>query len=89
MEEAIQKKVEESLNAEEIKLEVQRRLEEGRKRLLVEVAAQLEKEKEATLVEAKQKEASTIKNSLHRLLSFMYYMKFNTHASNHDSMTPF
>lgn len=58
VEEAIRKKVEESLNSEEIKLEIQRRLEEGRKRLLDEVAIQLEKEKEAALIEARQKEAS-------------------------------
>ncbi|RVX04497.1 Uncharacterized protein CK203_023509 [Vitis vinifera] len=57
VEEAIRKKVEESLNSEEIKLEIQRRLEEGRKRLLDEVAIQLEKEKEAALIEARQKEA--------------------------------
>ena len=68
----VQKKVEESLNAEEIKLEVQRRLEEGRKRLLVEVAAQLEKEKEATLVEAKQKEVSAIK--IPSQITFIYVL---------------
>lgn len=33
VEEAIRKKVEESLNSEEIKLELQRRLEEGRRKL--------------------------------------------------------
>ena len=58
VEEAIRKKVEESLNSEEIKLEIQRRLDEGRKRLLDEVAIQLEKEKEAALIEARRKEAS-------------------------------
>ena len=56
VEEAIQRKVEKSLNSEEIKLEIQRRLEEGRKRLIDEVADQLEKEKEASLIEARQKE---------------------------------
>lgn len=55
IEEAIRKKVEESLNSEEIKLEIQRRIEEGHKKLLDEVAAQLEKEKEAALIEARQK----------------------------------
>lgn len=54
----IQKKVEESLNSEEIKLEIERRLEEGRKKLVTEVAAQLEKEKEAALIEARKREAS-------------------------------
>lgn len=61
VEEAIRKKVEESLDSEETKLEVRRRLEEGRNKLLDEVAAQLEKEKEAALIESKQKEASTLK----------------------------
>jgi len=56
VEEAIQRKVEKSLNSEEIKVEIQRRLEEGRKRLIDEVANQLEKEKEASLIEARQKE---------------------------------
>ncbi|KAF8411788.1 hypothetical protein HHK36_004347 [Tetracentron sinense] len=56
MEEAIRKNVEERLDSEEIKLEIQRRIEEGRKKLLDEVAVQLEKEKEAALIEARQKE---------------------------------
>lgn len=56
MEEAIRKKVEDSLNSEEIKMEIKRRLEEGRKRLLDEVESQLEKEKEAALTEARRKE---------------------------------
>lgn len=46
------------MNCEEIKLEIKKRLEEGRRKLVVEVAAQLEKEKEAALVEAKKREAS-------------------------------
>lgn len=56
--EEIRKKVEESLNSEEIKLEIRKRLEEGKKKLVVEVAAQLEKEKEESLVEARKREAS-------------------------------
>lgn len=56
VEEAIRRKVEESLNSEEIKLEIQRRLEEGRKRLNEEVAIQLEKEKGVALIEARRKE---------------------------------
>ncbi|KAL6494523.1 hypothetical protein OROGR_031323 [Orobanche gracilis] len=47
---------EESLNTDEIKLEIERRLEEGRKKLVAEVAAQLEKEKEAALLEARRRE---------------------------------
>lgn len=56
VEEAIRKKVEESMHSEGIKLEIQRQLEEGRKRLHDEVAAQLEKEKEDAIIEARQKE---------------------------------
>ncbi|KAF9608433.1 hypothetical protein IFM89_009799 [Coptis chinensis] len=56
VEEAIRKQVEERLNSEEVKLEIQRRIVEGRNKLLDEVAAQLEKEKEAALIEARQKE---------------------------------
>lgn len=66
VEEAICKKVEESLNSVEIKVEIQRQLEEGRKKLLTEVAALLEKEKEATLIEARNKEV------IIRLLCFFY-----------------
>ncbi|CAL8108336.1 unnamed protein product [Prunus armeniaca] len=56
VEEAIRTKVEESLNSVEIRVEIQRQLEEGRKKLLTEVAALLEKEKEAALIEARNKE---------------------------------
>ncbi|KAL8155915.1 hypothetical protein AgCh_001101 [Apium graveolens] len=56
VEEAIRKKVEESLNSEEIQMEIKTRLVEGRKKLIEEVAAQLEKEKEAAVVEARRKE---------------------------------
>lgn len=56
LEEAIQKMVEEDLNSEEVKLEVQQRLDAGRKRLVDVVAAQLEKEKEAALSDAREEE---------------------------------
>lgn len=56
VEETIRRKVEESLQSEKIKLKILTLLEEGRKRLIEEVAAQLEKEKEASLTEAKEKE---------------------------------
>uniref|UniRef100_A0A5B7ALF3 Uncharacterized protein n=1 Tax=Davidia involucrata TaxID=16924 RepID=A0A5B7ALF3_DAVIN len=56
MEEAIRKKVEERLSSEEVKLEIQRRIEGGLKKLFDDVEAQLEKEKEAALIEARQKE---------------------------------
>ncbi|RYR35552.1 hypothetical protein Ahy_A10g050697 isoform B [Arachis hypogaea] len=70
VEEAIRKRVEESLNSEEVQVEIQRRLEEGRKRLNVEVTAQLEKEKEAAVIEAKRKEeqARKEKEELERIL---------------------
>lgn len=64
VEEAIHKRVEESLKSEEIQVEIQRRLEEGRKRLNDEVAAQLEKEKEAALIEARQKEVYNSSRSI-------------------------
>lgn len=46
------------MNSEEVKLEIERRIEEGKKKLFDDVAAQLEKEKEAALNEARQKEVS-------------------------------
>ncbi|KAJ8490861.1 hypothetical protein OPV22_012582 [Ensete ventricosum] len=55
IEEAIRKKVEEFLNSDEVKLEIQRRIVEGRKKLFDEVEAQLEKEKEEALIEARKK----------------------------------
>lgn len=58
IEEAIRKNVEEKLNSEELKLEIQRRIEEGQKKLFDDVAAQLKKEKETALMEARQKEVS-------------------------------
>lgn len=56
VEEAIRKKVEERLGSEEIKLEIERQLEEGRKKVAIDVIAQLEKEKEAAIIEARRKE---------------------------------
>lgn len=56
IEEAIRKNVEEKLNSEEVKLEIERRIEEGQKKLFDDVAAQLRKEKETALMEARQKE---------------------------------
>ena len=60
LEEAIRKNVEERLNSEEVRLEIERQIEEGRKTLFDDVAAQLEKEKEAALMEARQKEVSIL-----------------------------
>jgi len=69
VEEAIRRRVEESLNSGEVQVEIQRRLEEGRKRLNDEVAAQLEKEKEAAIIEAKVKEVC----SNHFILQFIFF----------------
>lgn len=60
LEEAIRKNVEERLNSEEVRLEIERQIEEGRKTLFDDVATQLEKEKEAALMEARQKEVSIL-----------------------------
>ncbi|KAA3463320.1 F-box family protein [Gossypium australe] len=70
VEEAILEKVEERLNSDEIKQEIQKRLEEGRRRLNDEVAIQLEKEKEVALLEARQKEeqARKEKEELEKML---------------------
>lgn len=43
------------MNSEEIKHEIQRRIDEGRKRIHEEVVAQIEKEKVSALVEAQQR----------------------------------
>lgn len=70
VEEAIRKKVEERLNSEDVRLIIERRIEEGRKKLFDDVSAQLEKEKEAALIEARQKEVSTFgqkKGSMQKL----------------------
>lgn len=48
------------MNSEEVKLEIERQIEEGRKKLFDDVATQLEKEKEAALMEARQKEVSIL-----------------------------
>ncbi|KAL5752211.1 hypothetical protein ACOSP7_022398 [Xanthoceras sorbifolium] len=56
LDEAIRSKVEQRLNSEEVKLEVVRRIEEGREKLFNDIVTQLEKEKEAALMEARQKE---------------------------------
>ncbi|KAK0603139.1 hypothetical protein LWI29_001783 [Acer saccharum] len=56
LEEAIRRNVEQRLNSEEAKLEVVRRIEEGREKLFNDIVTKLEKEKEAALMEARQKE---------------------------------
>lgn len=58
MEEEIRKRVEEKLSSEEVKLEIERRIEEGHRKLFEDVEIQLEKEKQASLTEARLKEVS-------------------------------
>nr|GEU42301.1 hypothetical protein [Tanacetum cinerariifolium] len=70
MEEAIRKKVKEILGSEEIKLEIERQLEDGRKKVAIDIIAQLEKEKEDAIIEARRKEeqAEREKEELERLI---------------------
>ncbi|KAI4369603.1 hypothetical protein MLD38_018028 [Melastoma candidum] len=56
LEETIRKNVEERLISEEVKSEIERRIEIGRKILFDDVEAQLKREKEAALLEAIHKE---------------------------------
>ncbi|KAI8555144.1 hypothetical protein RHMOL_Rhmol05G0151600 [Rhododendron molle] len=79
VEEAIRKKVEESLNSEEIKLELQRRLEEGRRKLLDMVAVQLEKEKESAVIEARKREANYLVIIWKNLFKGLYRWGFKIH----------
>lgn len=58
MEEEIRKRVEEKLGSEEVRLEIERQIEEARKKLFDDVEAQLQREKEAALAEARAKEVS-------------------------------
>lgn len=58
LEEAIRKKVEEKMGSEEVKVEIERRIEEGRKKAFDDVEVQLKNEKEAALTEARRKEVS-------------------------------
>lgn len=58
IEEAIRKNVEQMLNSEEVKLDIERRIDEGREKLFNDIVIQLEKEKQAALAEARQKEVS-------------------------------
>lgn len=71
LEEAIRKNVEERLSSNEVKLEIERRIEEGQKKLFDDVKAQLEKEKEAALVEARRKEVSNLASD-HYLIPFIW-----------------
>ncbi|KAJ7545467.1 hypothetical protein O6H91_09G121400 [Diphasiastrum complanatum] len=56
VEEAIRKKVSEALNSEEVKLEIARKIQEGRKKIFDDISIQLLQEKEEALSEARRKE---------------------------------
>ncbi|KAL9265188.1 hypothetical protein AKJ16_DCAP25593, partial [Drosera capensis] len=56
IEEAIRDNVVQKLNSEDVKMEISRRIEQCRKKLFDGIAAQLKKEKETALMEARQKE---------------------------------
>ena len=58
LEEEIRSRVEEKLGSEEVRLEIERQIEEARKKLFEDVEAQLQREKEAALAEARAKEVS-------------------------------
>lgn len=60
VEEAIKKNVEERMNSDEVKLDMKLRIEEGIRKLFDEVDAQLQKEKEAAIYEARQKAVSVM-----------------------------
>lgn len=64
LEEAIRKKVEEKMCSEEVKLEIERRIEEGRRKAFDDVEVQLKNEKEAALTEARRKEVSILNTQL-------------------------
>lgn len=74
LEEEIRKNVEEKLNSEEVKLEIERRTEEAQKKLFGDVAAQLEKEKEAALMEARQKEVRIL--DISQILTFLIFVEW-------------
>jgi hypothetical protein len=56
IEEAIRKKVHDALHSEEFKKEMEMKIQEGRKKIIDDIAAQLEREKEEALAEARRKE---------------------------------
>jgi arginine/glutamate-rich protein 1 len=70
VEEAIRKKVNEALNSEEVKKEIEAKVQEGRNKLFDEIAQQLAREKEDALAEARRQEeqAQREKEQLERML---------------------
>lgn len=72
LEEAIRKNVEEKLNSEEVRLEIERRVAEGVRKLFDDVEAQLGKEKEDALTEARRKEVSILSGAFTPFFSERY-----------------
>lgn len=60
IEEAVRKNVEERMNTEEGKAEIERRTKEAYEKMLLDVEIQLKNEKESALNEARRKEVSLI-----------------------------
>lgn len=60
VEEAIRKKVHDALHSEEFKKEMELKIQEGRKKIIDDIAAQLEREKEEALAEARRKEVDCL-----------------------------
>jgi hypothetical protein len=60
VEEAIRKKVNEALNSEEVKKEIEAKVQEGRNKLFHEIAQQLAREKEDALAEARRLEVTML-----------------------------
>lgn len=79
LEEAIRKNVDEELSSEEVKLEIERRVAEGVKKLFDDVEAQLEKEKQDALAEARRKEVSILTGTLF-FLSFPLFLWTKNHG---------
>lgn len=59
VEEAVRKKVHEALHSEELKKEIEMKIQEGRKKIFDDIASQLETEKGAALAEARRKEVGS------------------------------
>lgn len=73
MEEEIRKRVDEKLCSEEVRLEIERRIAEGHRKLFEDVVIQLEREKQAALTEARLKEVSFSSRLLTLDLLLIFY----------------
>mgnify|MGYP002775756023 FL=1 len=73
MEEAIRKKVEESISSDEVKQRIMKKFEDGKKRLFDNVNKQLELEKIAALDEARKKEVKTLPENTFQLIHLILF----------------